>query len=122
MRKNIGTYLRLSTKYQYSPLLKLVKKICRPTFLIGCSSAGEFISNNLAEGAISALAIKSTDMQFNVGIGKNLHKDVSKAAKEVVSTFKGKDTLDYQYKSALVLVDALAGYTDSLLTFQSAIF
>jgi hypothetical protein len=104
-----------SSRYDYQLLLKAIKKTCKPVLLIGCSSAGEFVSNKQGEGAISALAITSSEMQFSIGIGRNLQKGVKGVAKDILSVFTGKNSLKYPYKSALVLADALAGYTDQLI-------
>ena len=103
-----------SSKHDYSNLLKALKKSTHTKLLVGCSSAGEFISNTHAEGAVSALAISSSDMKFSIGIGKNLKNHVGEAADAIYHSFKG-DSLTYQYKSALILADALAGFTDELI-------
>ncbi|MEO6508716.1 MAG: FIST N-terminal domain-containing protein [Patescibacteria group bacterium] len=105
----------VSSRHDYAVLLKAIKKTCNPTMLIGCSSAGEFISNTQGEGAISALAISSDEMQFSVGIGKDIVKGVKNVAKEIVSSFSGTNNFKFPYKSALVLADALAGHTDQLI-------
>ncbi|HVF69521.1 MAG TPA: FIST N-terminal domain-containing protein [Xanthomonadales bacterium] len=104
-----------SSSYDYTLLLEAIKKTCHPALLIGCSSAGEFVSNNQGEGAVSALAITSSEMQFSIGIGRDIQKGVKKVAIDIVSSFKGTNNFKYPYKSALVLADALAGYTDHLI-------
>lgn len=103
-----------SSQYEYEILLKAIKQFSKTKLLLGCSSAGEFISNVQEEGAVSALAISSDEMHFSVGLGKNLKKNLGKAAKEIFNSFKG-DTLNYQFKNTLILADALAGYTDELI-------
>lgn len=104
-----------SSKYNYEELLGEIQKHAAPTLLVGCSSAGEFTNENQGEGSVSAIALKSNEMQFTVGLGKNISKDVKQAAHEVVNSFRGTKDLSYTYRSALVLADALAGYTDSLI-------
>lgn len=103
-----------SSRYNYGELLKALKKSSGTKLLVGCSSAGEFVSNTQAEGAVSVLAISSSDLKFSIGIGRNLRKNAGEAAEEIYRSFKG-DTLSYQYKSALILADALAGFTDDLV-------
>lgn len=104
-----------SSKYNYDELLGVVQKHAAPVLLVGCSSAGEFTNNKQGEGSVSAIALRSNEMQFAVGLGKNISKNVYQAAKEVVDSFQGTKDLSYKYRSALVLADALAGYTDSLI-------
>lgn len=103
-----------SSKHNYTELLKALKKSSKTKLLVGCSSAGEFVSDAQAEGAVSALAITSSTLKFSIGVGKNLNSNIENAAEEIYHTFKG-NSLKYQYKSALILADALAGYTDELI-------
>ncbi|MGI8419324.1 MAG: FIST N-terminal domain-containing protein [Candidatus Levyibacteriota bacterium] len=107
--------LFVSSKYNYSELLGAVKKYARPKIMVGCSSAGEFITKTKGEGSVSAIAIRSDDMQFSVGIGKNIHNNAEQAAKDAIASFQGLKDHTYPYRSALVLVDALAGHTDTLI-------
>ncbi|HUQ85510.1 MAG TPA: FIST N-terminal domain-containing protein [Candidatus Limnocylindrales bacterium] len=104
-----------SSKYNYTKLLTTIKKNSKPKLLVGCSSAGEFISKSQGEGAVSAVALRSDEMSFAVGIGHGINKNVEKAARDVVATFKGMKNHTYPYRTSLVLADALAGYTDTLI-------
>jgi hypothetical protein len=104
-----------SPKYDYSQLLKAIKAACQPKIMVGCSSAGEFTSDAQGEGSACAVALRSSEMQFNVGIGRRLRADRGAAAKDIVSSFIGTGTHSYQFRSALVLTDALAGYADDLI-------
>ena len=104
-----------SSKYDYVQMLKAVNETCRPKIIVGCSSAGEFINHAQGENSISAVAIRSSEMQFTAGIGTGLREDREKAAREVVKSFKGMASHKYMYRSALVLTDALAGHTDDLV-------
>jgi hypothetical protein len=104
-----------SSKYKYDLLLKAIKVSAQPKTIVGCSSAGEFISNKQGEDSISAVAIRSDDMRFSVGIGKDISGNAEKAADQVVSSFKGMDNQSYPYHSALILADALAGHTDTII-------
>lgn len=104
-----------SSKYKYNQLLGAINETAKPKITVGCSSAGEFISNHLGEESISAVAIRSEDMRFTVGIGKNISENAEKAADQVVSSFTGMDDQSYPYHSALILADALAGHTDTMI-------
>lgn len=104
-----------SPKYDYPELLRSIESACRPKILVGCSSAGEFATGTHGEGSASAVAIRSSEMLFAAGMGRGLRADSTAAAKAVVSSFHGPETRDYLYRSALVLTDALAGYTEDLI-------
>lgn len=104
-----------SSSYDYSQLLKAIKLTCKPVLLTGCSSAGEFITKTSGENSVSAIAIRSNTMKFNLAIGKNIHKSFELASKDIVDSFVGVNDLKYPYHSALVLADALAGNTDAII-------
>lgn len=104
-----------STKYNYPRLLAALKAGCQPKCIVGCSSAGELTHDAHGEGAVSVLALRSDEMKFSVGVGRNLRSDRNAAALELLSTFKGKELNDYPYQAALVLTDALAGAADELI-------
>ncbi|MBV8520229.1 MAG: FIST domain protein [Acidobacteria bacterium] len=79
------------------------------------SSAGEFVSGDRGEGSASAVAIRSDVMRFAAGVGRNLRQDRRAAAAEIAGSFPGLTTHQYPYRAALVLADALAGYTDDFI-------
>nr|MBA2404578.1 FIST domain protein [Bdellovibrionales bacterium] len=103
-----------SSKYDYIELLNSLQEHCRPKQIIGCSSAGEFIGGMKGEGAISVLALQSTDMLFNVIKGVGLRENRAETAKELSSQLIGTSKPIYKHRSVLLLADALAGYTDEL--------
>lgn len=104
-----------SSKYNYEELLKTLKSNCEPKYLLGCSSAGEFIGGTKGEGAVSVLALQSNDMFFNVIKGENLTKDREETAKKFAAQLAGVSKPEFKYKTVLLLADALAGYTDELI-------
>ncbi|MDB5187067.1 MAG: hypothetical protein JWM07_539 [Candidatus Saccharibacteria bacterium] len=104
-----------SSSHDYASVLKSITTTCNPKILLGCSSAGEFISEQHGEGAISAIAFRSDHLQFSVGLGINILGDPDHAAQEVVESFGGMTDTSFPYRSALVLADALAGHTDELI-------
>lgn len=104
-----------SPRYDYSKLLYAVNDVCKPKLMVGSSSAGEFTSSARGEGSVSAIALRSTELHFTAGIGRDLRTDRTAAAKELVSSFYGMSTSRYLYRSALVLTDALAGHADALV-------
>jgi hypothetical protein len=104
-----------SSIYDYLALLQAIERACRPRIMVGCSSAGEFINGAQGEGSASAVAIRSTEIQFAAGLGNQLRTDRDKAARQIVSSFTGLNSHNYLYHSALVLTDALAGHADDLV-------
>ncbi len=88
---------------------------CRPSTIVGCSSAGEFTSACYDEGAVSVLALKSSSMVFHATLGRELRQDRVAAAESMVNTFRGMESHDFAYRAALVLTDALAGHADDFV-------
>lgn len=103
-----------SSAYDATTLLRELQASVCPRILVGSSSAGEFAHGNAGVGTASALAIRSADLQFAVGIGHGVSRDGRSAALELVSGFKGLDS-DYPHRAALVMTDALAGHAEALV-------
>jgi hypothetical protein len=104
-----------SARYDYPVLLKALRDSCHPRVLVGCSSAGEFTSARQGEGSVSAVAMQSDEMQFVPALGTSLSEDRAGAARQIASSFRGLRNPMFQYRSALLLTDALAGYVDDLI-------
>lgn len=104
-----------SPVYEHTHLLQALKDTCHTELLLGCSSAGEFTSTIQGEGLACAIALRSSEMRFAVGVGHGLRTRCAEAAKEVVASFHGIADHSYRYHSALVLTDALAGRADRLI-------
>jgi hypothetical protein len=104
-----------SADHDYLPLLEAIQQSSQTPVLVGCSSAGEFISGARGEGSASAVGIRSDVMRFKSGLGRNLRSDRHAAAEEIASSFQGLTTHQYPHRAALVLADALAGYTDDFI-------
>jgi hypothetical protein len=104
-----------SAQYDHSTLLGAIKAACRPGVMVGCSSSGEFTSAQVGQGSACVLAFRSPDMRFSASVGTGLGADRAAAAQQMVAGFSGLDSNEFQHRSALVLADALAGYTDDLV-------
>jgi hypothetical protein len=104
-----------SSRHDYSQLLNALKAACNPKVMVGCSSAGEFTSDSQGESSASVVALRSTEMKFTAGVGRNLRGDREGAARELAASFTGQGNHRYLYRSALILTDALAGYADDLI-------
>jgi hypothetical protein len=104
-----------SAEHDYARLLKALAEEAGTQVIVGSSSAGEFTHSAAGEGCISALGLRSDAMRFAVGIGRSLTASPAAAAAQVVGTFSGLTGRSLPYRSALVMTDALAGYTDALV-------
>ena len=104
-----------SAKHDYEKLLWALAEGAGTNMIVGSSSAGEFTHSSRGEGYVSALALRSSSMQFSVGLGRGITRDPIAAARDAVSTFKGLAGRPMPYRSALVMTDALAGHTDALV-------
>ncbi len=104
-----------SSTNDYEALLGALTLGCAPGVLVGCSSAGEFTSSDAGTGMSSAVAIHAPTMQFRGSLARGLAADRVAAAQGLVSGFAGLDSPAYRYRTALVLVDALAGHTEDLI-------
>ncbi len=104
-----------SSQYHYEQLLQTLQQVCNPKLLLGSSSAGEFTNEAKGEGGACALALRSSAMRFSLGVGRNLSADRAAAARQVVESFRGLTSPSGEYRSALVMTDALAGHADDLV-------
>ncbi len=100
--------------YNHAKLLVALKAKCPDAILIGSSSAGEFTHAAHGEGAACALALKSDETRFALGVGRDLHASATTAAQQIVSTFQGVEEPTL-HRAALVMTDALAGHAPELI-------
>ncbi|MBR9988411.1 MAG: FIST C-terminal domain-containing protein [Gemmatimonadetes bacterium] len=99
----------------HGELLTALTAACEPGVLVGCSSAGEFSSAQSGVGMTCVLALHDPEAEFNASLGRGLREDRDTAAGNLVSGFSGLEAGGFRYRSALVLIDALAGYADELV-------
>jgi len=104
-----------SSRFDYPRLLAAVSDACGPRVLAGSSSAGEFTARERGEGTACALALISDEIAISAGVGVGVSLDRAQVARDVVSSFRGLESRDFPYRSALVMTDALAGHADDLV-------
>jgi hypothetical protein len=104
-----------SPAFNYATLLGAIDQGCRPRVMVGCSSAGEFSGCNDSNSSASVMAIRADDMRFNAAVGSGLMRTPEAALDQVMAVFTGAQHTDFPHRSALVLTDALAGYTDDMV-------
>ena len=104
-----------SPKHDYVALLQAIDRACRPKVMVGCSSAGEFTSGTFSISSACAVALRSPDMKFAAGLGRDVGSDRTSAAQQMVAPFQGTAGQEFMFRTALVLTDSLAGYTEDLV-------
>lgn len=104
-----------SSRFDFEAFLEALSAACKPRLLVGSSSAGEFTGDHRGEGTACALAIRSRDLQISAGLGLQVGGDRAKAARDLLSSFRGLDSYEYRYRSALIMTDALAGHAEDLV-------
>lgn len=104
-----------SPDQDHAALLTALSDGCRPGALVGCSSAGEFTSDENGVGMTCVVAMSADDMSFSAVIGRGLGEDVSNVAKTLAAGFQGLESVGFRHHAALVLTDALAGFADELV-------
>lgn len=104
-----------SARHDHGALLGALVETSGTKLLVGSSSAGEFTQAGRGEGQVSAIGIRSSHMRFAMGVGRELSRDPAAAAREAVRGFHGAEISTLPHRSALILTDALAGHTESLL-------
>lgn len=104
-----------SPAYDYAQFLAALDQACTPALMVGCSSAGEFSGCSTGNASASVLAICSSTMRFNAAVGTGLEGGSDNAVDQLMHVFTAAQHTDYPYRSALVLTDALAGFTDELV-------
>lgn len=104
-----------SPAFTYTALLAALKQGCAPRLMVGCSSAGEFSGCSDSNSSASVMAIRAQDMRFNAAVGHGLMRNPGAALDQVMPVFTGASHTDFPHRSALVMTDALAGYTDDMI-------
>jgi hypothetical protein len=105
----------ISPDNDYQSVLGALQRGCSPGAMIGCSSAGEFTRDAAGTGMSSAFALSSPDMQFTASMTVDLDRGRDVAARELVGGFRGLASAEFRYRTAIVLVDALAGLAEDLV-------
>ena len=104
-----------SPVHDFPALLSALASDREPKALIGCSSAGEFVSGASGTGLACAVAMISTEISFRASVAIGLAVNRPAAAAKLLGAFQGDDHPEFRHRSALVLSDALAGFTDELI-------
>lgn len=104
-----------SPSYDLAGLFSGLKRSIGADFLIGCSSAGEFSEGGFAERAVSAMAISGPDLVVQAAHAAAISANRDAAGTRLAELIATPDILEQPHKVALVLADALSGYTEVLV-------
>jgi hypothetical protein len=104
-----------SSVYEYTILLKALKKACNPEIIVGSSSAGEFTTHNFGTDSASAVAIHSSEIKFSAGLAEGIKHSRKNVTEKLYTHLTGAHKYDFHYHSAMIFADALSGYTDELI-------
>jgi hypothetical protein len=102
-------------QHDHSAMLSAIKRELPDTIVVGASSAGEFTNVTSGQGLACALGLVGDDVAFSCSVGRNLARDATLAAHEMVRRFTSPPPGRFPFRSALVLADALAGHADILV-------
>ena len=85
--------------YDHDKILKFISKKYPKLKLIGCTTDGEISSIlGFKDDSITLLLLSSDSIEFGVGLGKNLSKDMNKACRNaVVQAKKGLKRKDLKF-------------------------
>ena len=104
-----------SSRFEAKGLLKALNEHSGSPIVVGCTCAGEFVPGVMGTGSISALAIRSSEMRFSIGLGRNIDKDPEGAVNDLISGLKCGGDFSYPFRTLLVLTDALAGQAQEMI-------
>ncbi len=104
-----------SSQNDYTKLLAGLVEHCGANAIVGCSSAGEFTTETSGTGLTSVIALRASDMRFTATMSHGLSRDREGAVNELVKDYAGIASTDYRYRTALLLVDALAGHAEEFV-------
>lgn len=102
-------------QHDHQAMLSAIKRELPDTIIVGASSAGEFKNVTSGQGLACAMGLVGDDVVFSCSVGRDIARDATAAAQEIVSRFTPTPPGRFPFRSALVLADALAGHADILV-------
>lgn len=101
--------------YDHAALLDELAIHCPEALVVGASSAGEFMNQEMGQGLACALGLAGDDVRFGIGVARDVAAGAAEAARQITSGFGGLTDCAFPHRSALVMADALAGHADLLV-------
>ena len=107
-----------TSKTDLGALAKGVKSVLGATPVIGCSSAGEFVTDRVSNGGVAVALLGSDDMAIAVGVGEGLRANTPRAVQQLCANLrKNKQAAPAgaAQKTILMLSDGMAGNGEGLV-------
>ncbi len=85
---------------------------------IGCSSAGEFVTDRVSNGGVAVALVSSDEMGLSVGIGEGLRANTPRAVQQLCADLKKNRKAapaGASQKTILMLSDGMAGNGEGLV-------
>ena len=98
-----------SSRFHSQSLLSALTEFGQCSLVVGCTCAGEFVPGAVGMGLITAMAIRSSEMRFSIGLGRNIDGNPEGAVDELIAGLKFGGDYSFPFRTLLVLTDALAG-------------
>lgn len=103
-------------------LVALADGVCSvlgDTPVIGCSSAGEFVSDRISDGGVAVSLLWSDEIGVSVGVGEGLRANTTRAVRQLCGDFKKNVTTPAPQgatnRTVLLLSDGMAGNGEGLV-------
>ncbi|HZU95803.1 MAG TPA: FIST N-terminal domain-containing protein [Planctomycetota bacterium] len=108
----------VTSKTDLGGVTKGVKSVLGQTPVIGCSSAGEFVTDRVSAGGLAIALIASDEMGIAVGMGEGLRANTPRAVQQLSAEFKKTRKpapAGATQKTIFMLSDGLAGNGEGLV-------
>jgi hypothetical protein len=86
--------------------------------VIGCSSAGEFVTDRISDGGLAVALLASDEMAVSVGIGEGLRANTARAVRQLCAELKKNakaPPAGATHRTVLLLSDGMAGNGEGLV-------
>lgn len=95
-----------SSKFSSEELMKGIQEKGKGIKLIGCTTAGEIVTDGRDKDSVAILAVQGDNIKFTTAEGGNLKDGATKAGEELANNLKNGDA---NINSVIMLTDVLTG-------------
>lgn len=95
-------------RFDHNRLLKGITSVTGKTKMVGGTTAGEISTEGFSTNSVVVMAIKSNDILFSAGLGRNIRKSEIKAGQQVAKEVLKKMPKN-KAKSLIIFTDSMAG-------------
>lgn len=107
-----------TSKVDLSHVAEGVADVLGDVPVIGCSSAGEFVSDHISDGGVALSLLHSDDLTVSVGVGEGLRANTARAVRQLCGDLKknARPALPgASHRTVLLLSDGMAGNGEGLV-------